>query len=103
MPFHLTTRMGSDESEPTPSRMQAVLAELYADDTEHPDVSLTHESEWSLGAFSNGLLIWENLESGEPRHMNGVPRQRVLELWLKLAQCRIDEIGEEPWLPGYKD
>jgi hypothetical protein len=71
-----------------------------------PYTSHAYEScrdHWSLGAYSGGLLVWENLEAGEPRHMNGVSRDRVLALWLKLADGRLDEIEAEPWLPGYED
>ena len=81
--------------------MGEVLAELDAEDREHPCVSLTHESEWSLGAYPDGLLVWENLEEGDPRHMNAVPREQVLSLWIKLSEGRIPEIEREPWLPGY--
>jgi len=101
--FHVSTRWGGDESEPTVERMREVLAELNAEDIEHQSVSLTHESEWCLGAYPGGLLVWENLEAGEPRHMNNVTRERVLALWLKLAEGRLDEIEAEPWLPGYED
>ena len=103
MAFHVSTRWGGDESLPTFDRMREVLAELDDDDDEHPCVSLTHESEWSLGAFPGGLVVWENLEAGEPRHMNKVARERVLELWRKLADGRLSEIEAEPWLPGYQD
>jgi hypothetical protein len=83
--------------------MRDVLAELNADDIEHPSVSLTHESAWCLGAYQGGLLVWENLDAGEPRHMNNISREQVLSLWLKLADGRLDEIEAEPWLPGYED
>jgi hypothetical protein len=42
-----------------------VLDGLAAADDEHPDVSLSHESGRSLGAFRGGLLIRENAE-GDP-------------------------------------
>lgn len=100
----MSTRWDGDEREPTVTRLREVLAEFDAEDDEHPSVSLTHESEWSLGAYSGGLLVWENVEVGDnPRHMNGVTRERVLELWAKLAEGRIDELEAEPWLPGYED
>jgi hypothetical protein len=84
--------------------MREILTELDAEDIEHPGVSLTHESEWSLGAYPTGLLTWENIAADdEPRHMNGVSRERVLELWAKLAEGRIAEVEAEPWLPGYED
>ena len=103
MGYHVTTRWGSDEREPSVGRMREILTQLDVEDVEHQSVSLTHESEWCLGAYPGGLLVWENLEEGEPRHMNGVSRERVLELWVKLAQGRIAEVETDPWLPGYEN
>jgi hypothetical protein len=47
--------------------------------------------------------VWENVEAeeGAIRHMMSVPREKVLDLWLKLAQGDIAEVEAEPWLPGY--
>ena len=103
MAFHVSSRWGGHESEPSVDRMRAILAELDTNDDEHPDVALTHESEWCLSAFPSGLLIWENLEQGEPRHMNGISRERVLALWIKLAHGQLDAIEAESWLPGQCD
>ena len=52
--------------------------------------------------ISLGLLVWENVEAEEssPRHMTSVPRRKVLDLWLKLAQGDIAAVEAEPWLPG---
>jgi hypothetical protein len=81
--------------------------DIETGDFEHPDVSPKHETEWSLSVFLSGLLIWENVGDGseddevEPaRHMKGVSRQKVLELWLKLAAGDIASVESEPWLPG---
>jgi hypothetical protein len=101
MPFHVTTRWGGAEPEPTRDRMYEVLKELDVVDEEHPDAWVTHESGWCLSAFSSGLLVWENLEHGEPRHMIAVSRERVLRLWIMLSEGRVSEIDLEPWLPGY--
>ena len=65
MNFHLTTRWGADEQRPAVARMREVLAQLDANDLEHPSVSLTHESEWTLGAYPGGLLVWENVETDD--------------------------------------
>jgi len=53
--------------------------------------------------LSRDFLIWENLgaESHGARHMRNIPKEKVLELWWKLAQGKVDEINEEPWAPGY--
>lgn len=104
MGFHATTRWGGDEPEPTVERLREILGQLDAEDDEHSSVSLTHESEWCLGAYPGGLLIWENVEAADnPRHMNDVSRERVLELWLKLSRGVLDEIEKESWLPSYED
>jgi hypothetical protein len=101
MAFHLTFRWGSTESNVGVDRMVAALSELDVNDPEHPDVSLTHESEWCLGVYEGGLLVWENLESGAPRHMKAVPREKVLRLWMALSRGELSLIEGEPWLPGY--
>jgi len=81
--------------------MRQILAELDINDDEHPDVSLTHESEWSLAAYSSGLLVYENIEAGDPRHMKNVSRDQVLRLWCMLSEGQLAEIEAERWLPGY--
>lgn len=102
MSYHISHRAGDDEDEAPLDSLSALYDELEHEDEEHPDVSLTHDSEWTLAAFGGGLLIWENAGAieDEARHMKGVPKEKVLELWRKLAQGKIEEINEEPWLPG---
>ncbi len=102
--YFVSTRWGGDERDVTIERMREILSELDAVDIEHPNVALTHETEWALGVYSKGLVIWENVErDNEPRHMNEVSRDRVLDLWIKLSAGKITEIDTEPWLPGYED
>jgi hypothetical protein len=102
--YHITHRWGDMEDEPPLDSLSALYDELEHEDEEHTSVSLTHESEWNLGAYGGGLLIWENLEAieNEARHMEHVPKEKVLELWRKLAQGKIEEVNGEPWLPGYE-
>ena len=103
MSYHITHLWGDMDDEPPLDSLSALYDELEHDDGEHTSVSLTHDSEWDLNAYGDGSLVWENLEAKvrEPRHMEGVPKEKVLELWRKLAQGKIDEINQEPWLPGY--
>jgi hypothetical protein len=96
--------MGQDFDEPNAETIDRVLAELDEPvDEEHPDISLTHDSYWSLGAFPSGLVIWENIDDrfGSPRHLRDVPRGKLRELWIALASGDIAGIDAEPWLPGY--
>jgi hypothetical protein len=57
----------------------------------------------TLGPYEGGFLIWEKLGavSHGARHMRNIPKEKVLELWRKLSQGKVDEINEELWAPGY--
>lgn len=102
MTFFVQTRWGGSERSPSAERMRAILAELDAPDDEHPDAWLTHESGWTLSADQHGRLVLENVESEvPPRHMRGVPRERVLALWLQLATGKIEDVERATWEPGY--
>jgi hypothetical protein len=98
--FHVSHRYGASESSPTLDSFDALHDELADDDDEHPSVSVGHESAWSLGAYGGGLLVWENVEDGEPQHMHGVSRENVIRLWKLLAGGDIDTIASEPWQSG---
>lgn len=102
MSFHVTHRDGSMESMPQ-SAFPDLLAELDGDpaDEEHASVSVSHESEWSLGAYPGGYLVFENLEDGEPRHMTGVSAEKIVSLWCLLADGNLPALEKEPWQPGY--
>jgi hypothetical protein len=102
MSFHVTHRRGNIEKAP-PSAFHDLLQELDAnpEDQEHTSVSVTHESEWCLGAYRGGYLVFENLEDGEPRHMTDVPPEKIMTLWQRLADGDLGALESEPWKPGY--
>lgn len=94
--------MGNTDVEYPFSSLSDLYSELSQADQEHIDVSLTHESDWCLSAFSSGLLVWENVGGeGEPQHMINVPKEKILELWSLLASGSIEAINQENWQPGY--
>jgi hypothetical protein len=102
--FHVSDRMGNCHVDASEAVIDEVLAELDEPlDPEHPDVSIIHESEWSLGAFPSGLVIWENVADpmARPRHLRDVPRDKVRQLWMALAAGDIERVDREPWLTGY--
>lgn len=102
MAFHVTHRLGDDELDPPVSSFPAILRELDESvDTEHGDVSLTHESEWCLSVSRDRTVTFENLDDGEPRHMRGVPDSKIIELWVLLSRGDLASIEREPWKPGY--
>ena len=101
MSYHVNRRWGGADDNPSVQQMREALAELDVEDIEHPDVALIHENGWCLGAYPSGLLVWENLENSEPRHMRGVSRERVLKLWQRLSRGELAAIESEPWKAGY--
>jgi hypothetical protein len=101
MAFTVTHLNGRMTQNPPPSTFGPLYEELIKADDEHIDVSVSHESGWTLGAGASGWLVWENVEDGEPQHMSSVSREKVLDLWKKLADGDIAAIHVEPWQPGY--
>ena len=102
MTYRATDRMGASIPEPSEKKMKELLSSLSRFDPEHPDVSLSHESEWSLSVFSSGLVVFENVGTGEgPWHMIGVPASDTLELWHLLSEGKLEELKRSPWICGY--
>lgn len=102
MSYSVHTRWGAAEIAPSIARMREILKELDPADPEHPDVSLTHESGWTLSIFESGLVVWEDIEAAEykPRHMIDVDRERALSMWLQLSRGDLAAIEQQPWQPG---
>ncbi|NEA99758.1 hypothetical protein [Streptomyces sp. SID13726] len=59
--------MGESVDEPGAAVIRKILAELQNADGEHLDVSLVHESGWSLSVYPDKNLVWENVDDGQAR------------------------------------
>lgn len=93
---------GSGTDNPPLEDLEALYDELLSADREHGDVYVVHEdSGWSMSAHRDGRLVLEHLKDGGERHMIPVPKERVIELWRRLAAGDIDGLLTEPWRPGY--
>ncbi|TLQ45371.1 hypothetical protein [Streptomyces marianii] len=99
MSYFMYDVMGGTVDEPDSETMRRVLDGLADADDEHPDVSLSHESGWSLSAFVGGLLLWENTEDDSvvPGQMRAVSTDEVLRLFGLLAAGDIAAIDTQPW------
>ena len=102
MTFVMTHRTGRMERSEDLSAIDRLLGELDSIDTEHPDIALSYDGEWSLSVFADGTVVWENVEEGEPRHMREVTKDRAAVLLRAVASGRQSDIEDEAWLPGYK-
>ncbi|HEY4181568.1 MAG TPA: hypothetical protein VGM90_32195 [Kofleriaceae bacterium] len=101
MTFHVTSRWGDVDDTPSVDRMREILAELGADDAEHPDCWLAHENGWVVSAHQDGRVVFESPdEDVPPRHLRDVARDRVLELWMFLAAGDVAVLEKQPWQVG---
>lgn len=101
MTYFVTHWLGNDESKYPIGRFAELLDELDHADDEHPDVSVTHESEWCLTIDRNTLVILENLEDGEPVHAGPLSRDEVVNMMKLVAQGQIDRLHDFAWKAGY--
>lgn len=99
---YLVNRWGGSEDNPTVEKMLSALSELDVHDPEHPDCWLSDGSGWTIAAHEGGLLVLENVESGEgPWHLANAPRTLVLQLWQALQRGELNEIQKQDWKDGY--
>ena len=99
MSYRFATGWGDSEEKPDLGRMCQVLSSLQLADIEHGGAWLEHDTHGTLSFESPAHLIWERRDAA-PVHIKGITRDRVIELWWKLATDRIDELLREPWQPG---
>src|SRR3954453_22683172 len=102
MAARVTHRSGAMETVSGPTVVAELVAELdHDDDAEHPDIAIAHESGWSLSALTGGLVVWENVDEGEPRHMAGLSRDQVRNLFDAVVASDLGVVEAQPWEPGY--
>jgi hypothetical protein len=105
MSFYTRHRFGGNDRDPPLDAIAELLTELDEDpsDVEHDSVSVVHESDWAIAAYSGGLVTLEDVEDldKEPRHMVVDDREKVLQLFRAVADGRLAEVFDEPWQPGY--
>lgn len=102
MSYFAYDRMGNTITSPDEAAMAVLLTSLASPDPEHPDVSLNHESGWSTSVFGSGLVVLENVETGEgPWHMSLSSPESAIELWRLLANGHIEALRSQPWTTGY--
>jgi hypothetical protein len=94
----------SGDDDPPVESLSPLFEELHLSGIVDGNVAVIHEdSGWCMSAHRDGRLVFENLgERGtNARHMIPVPKERVLELWKRLIEGKIDSLLNEPWNPGY--
>ncbi|MGH3312416.1 MAG: hypothetical protein ACRDP3_17820 [Streptomyces sp.] len=94
MAYFMNDVMGGVVDQPDETQIRDILAELTNADDEHPDISLVHESGWSLSVFRDKVLTWENVEDPAiaPRETSLTSWDDVVDLLLELAHGHITEV-----------
>jgi hypothetical protein len=95
--------MGNMERSTDPHAIEEILRTLDTADREHFDISIRLPDGWTVSAFADGNLVFENIEARpvSPRHMKSKSRADALRLMELLAAGDADALESEPWLPGY--
>lgn len=99
----LTHRSGAQTFFGDGKDIDALVNELAdAPDAEHPEVSVAHDSGWTLSAFTTGRLVWENVElDDQPRHALAAGPEEIRRLFGLVARGLIAEVDNWDWKPGY--
>lgn len=98
--YHTTDVHGITRICPDAATMIAVLETLSeADEAEHDDVSLVHESGWCLSVRPRGRVILEHIHrSQEPlRVLTKQSRVQALGYWRMLAEGQLEAVLALPW------
>jgi hypothetical protein len=102
MTYYAYDRMGKTVPLPDEATMLTLLDSLAVRDPEHPEVSLNHESGWTLSVFGSGLVVLENVETDEgPWNRRLESPQEALALWRQLARGDFTALQSNPWDMGY--
>ena len=105
MSYQIVNGFGEGIDNPSVEQMHQFLDWLDNSDEEHGEVWLTHnETGWTLSCFPSSKLVFHQTfddRQYKPRHITNVSRDKILELWKKLAKGQIDELEKECWKPGH--
>ncbi|MEU9120894.1 hypothetical protein AB0C96_13720 [Streptomyces sp. NPDC048506] len=99
MTYFMYTTMGESIDEPDASHMRRILSELQNADDEHSDVSLNHESGWSLTVYPDKGVLWENVEDADVPPREAVPASwdDVVALLLEISQGNFAAVESIDW------
>jgi hypothetical protein len=96
---------GFGDDDPPVDSLSGLYDELLTTDQEHGDVAVVHQDTgWCISAHRDGRVVFERLgAAGSPRHMIPVPKELVLQLWVRLIEGDIEGLMGEPWKQGYTE
>ena len=103
--YQIVDGFGDGIDNPTIEQMRKFLERLNLNDEEHSEVWLTHnQTSWTISCFPSSKIVFYQISDEheyKPRHLIGVSRHKMLELWQKLSKGQLDELEKELWKPGH--
>lgn len=98
MAILLMTPAGNPVQNPEESDMISALTNLLLEEDIDAEAMLSDENGWSLSVYSNGSVIFENLDLGEAeKKMFGKSQEEILGLWKLLAAGNLEELKAMKW------
>jgi hypothetical protein len=103
--YGVTHMDGSGDDNPPVEKLSNLYDELHSSGIFDGDVAvIPDDSHWSISAHRDGGVVLERIgDRNTERHMESVPKERVLQLWRRLIEGDIDGLLAEPWKPGYTE
>jgi hypothetical protein len=99
MGIYVANGLGDHIDDPCVDEMRAFLDDVDETDEEHGAAWLSTDDGYSLEWSAFGLSFARPEQDDRTRHMRGVSRERALELWIALAEGRLDEVERCAWRP----
>jgi hypothetical protein len=97
--IYVDNGLGDHLDDPSVDQMRAFLAGVDETDEEHGAAWLSTDDGDSLEWSAFGMVYSRRGSCERPRHMRAVSRERALELWLALAEGRLDDLERCDWRP----
>lgn len=96
MTYDMYDLMGGSDDEPDEARIREILGELEYATEEHTDVSLGHESGWSLSVFSDWAVLWKHVDvPNETEQWAALgSEEEVVRVLLILARGEIETVQQ---------
>jgi len=102
--YQIVDGFGDGIDNPSIEQMRQFLQRLNIDDEEHNEVWLTHDqTSWTLSCFPSSKVVFYRISDEyeyKPRHLENISRDKMLELWQKLANGQFEDLEKESWKFG---
>jgi hypothetical protein len=99
MTFVVTHLHGEMDDDPPVESLPDLLGELDSADAEHGTVAVgAGDSGWTLSAYPDGRLLWEDVEEGdEELELTDVSREEMVRLFGLVARGDLQAVHDLPW------